>query len=59
MLRLNDDILSVYITGYDEPMEMYSVTAAWLPDYDRILLENGLFVATEQELRDRLEDYTS
>ena len=59
LLQLTDNTLYVYIHGYEEAMESYSVTAAWLPDYDRILLENGLFVATAEELRQLLEDYTS
>lgn len=58
-LRLSGDTLYVYPTGAVEPSEAHRITAQWLPEYDRILLQNGLYVATAAELRQLLEDYTS
>lgn len=58
-LRLSGDTLYVYPKGAVEPSESHSIAAQWLPEYDRILLQNGLYVATAAELRQLLEDYTS
>lgn len=58
-LVLSDDTLYVYRYGAAEPDESHRISAQWLPEYDRILLQNGLNVATTEELRQLLEDYTS
>lgn len=58
-LRLSGDTLYVYPKGAVEPSESHNIAAQWLPEYDRILLQNGLYVATAAELRQLLEDYTS
>lgn len=58
LLSLRGDVLSVYASGQKEPIERYTVPAG-LPDYDRILLEYGMEVPTEAELRQIMEDYLS
>ena len=59
LLRLKDNTLSVYREGSREPAVEYELPAGWLPDYDRILLEYGIRVQNETELRGLLEDYIS
>ena len=58
LLKLSGDTLSVYAAGSRTPAEQYTVPAG-LPDYDRILLEYGMEVTSERELRLLLEDYLS
>ena len=58
LLHLEGDELSVYASGQKEAIERHTVPAG-LPDYDRILLEYGMQIATEEELRQILEDYLS
>ncbi len=58
LLHLDGDELSVYASGQKEAVERHTVPAG-LPDYDRILLEYGMQIATEEELRQILEDYLS
>jgi len=58
LLSLNGDVLSVYASDQKEPIEQHTVPAG-LPDYDRILLEYGMQVGTEAELRALMEDYLS
>ena len=58
LLHLDGDELSVYASGQQEAIERHTVPAG-LPDYDRILLEYGMQIATEEELRQILEDYLS
>ena len=41
------------------PAAEYELPAGWLPDYDRILLEYGMRVGSEDELRRLIEDYLS
>lgn len=38
---------------------IFEVSVALLPEYDRILLENGIEISGDSELRARIEDYTS
>lgn len=59
LLKLANDVLGVYMEGDQLPFETYEMTADWLPDYDRVLLEYGLRVQSETELRILLEDYLS
>lgn len=58
LLSLSGDVLSVYADGQPEPIERHTVPAG-LPDYDRILLEYGMQVSSENELRQLMEDYLS
>ena len=59
LLRLDENTLSVYQDGVHTPLETYELPAGALPDYDRILLEYGIRVQTENELYRLLEDYLS
>ncbi len=38
---------------------VFEVSVALLPEYDQILLKNGIEIAGEEQLRARIEDYTS
>lgn len=38
---------------------VFDVSVSLLPEYDRLLLENGIEIEGEEELRARIEDYTS
>ena len=59
LLKIDGDTLSVYREGDRTPPETYELPAGALPDYDRILLEYGLKVPNESEMRALLEDYLS
>lgn len=59
LLKLDGDILQVYAEGSRTPAAEYELPAGWLPDYDRILLEYGMRVGSEDELRRLIEDYLS
>ena len=39
--------------------KIYEVNVALLPEYDQKLLQNGISIIGEDELRARIEDYTS
>lgn len=39
--------------------KIYEVNVSLLPEYDQKLLENGIEILGEEELRSRIEDYTS
>lgn len=59
LLKLHGNVLSVYEEGSREPAAEYDLPADWLPDYDRTLLEYGVRVSGQDELRARIEDYVS
>ena len=59
LLKLEGDCLAVYAEGEPKPLETYDLSAAWLPDYDRILLEYGMRVDSESDLRRLIEENTS
>ena len=59
VLKLDGDTLSIYKEGEQEAEATYELPAGWLPDYDRILLEYGMKVGSEDELRELIEDYLS
>ena len=59
LLRLEGSTLSVYKEGEDIPFEQYALSPAWLPEYDRLLLEYGIEAQTAAELRRLIEDYLS
>lgn len=58
-LQLQEDTLYVYPKGQAAPIESYPVESAWLPEYDRILLQSGVYAKDLAALRQLLEDYTS
>ena len=39
--------------------KIYEINVSLLPEYDQKLLKNGIRISTEDELRARVEDYTS
>ncbi len=59
LLQLREDTLYVYPKGQAAAIESYPVESAWLPEYDRILLQNGLYAENLAAVRQLLEDYTS
>ena len=51
---------NVAIFNQDETLyKIYEVNVALLPEYDQKLLKNGIEIQGEDELRARIEDYTS
>ena len=52
-------LLAVFSAGEEEPMKIFDVYLATLPEYDRAQLEEGLPVADYEELLRRLEDFIS
>ena len=58
-LQLQEDTLYVYPKGQAVAIESYPVESAWLPEYDRILLQIGVYADDPAALRQMLEDYTS
>lgn len=59
LLKLRGNTLSVYQDGSQDPAAVYELHAKQMPDYDRILLEYGMSVENESDLRRLLEDYVS
>lgn len=51
--------VAVFISTQQEPMREYDTYVNTLPDKDKELLMNGIVVMSDEELRDRIEDYTS
>ena len=51
--------LAVYIIGKDEPELVFERYLHYLPDVDRMKLEQGIEVAEYSELLRLIEDYTS
>ena len=41
------------------PLQVYPYQAAMLPDADRSALEKGIYLDSERELKQLLEDYLS
>ncbi len=58
-LQLQEDVLYIYSKGQASPIGSYPIESAWLPEYDRILLENGVYAENQSALRQFIEDYTS
>ena len=58
LLRLKENTLYLYEEGSREAFASYELPAG-IPDYDRILLEYGMKVGSEDELRGVLEDLVS
>lgn len=59
LLKLTGETLAVYAVGDETPFACYQLMPAWLPDYDRILLEYGIEVEDTDALHRLLEDYLS
>ncbi|NMB30736.1 MAG: hypothetical protein GX988_04770 [Clostridiales bacterium] len=51
--------IAVFISNQQEPMREYDTYVNTLPDKDKELLKNGIVAMNDEELRDRIEDYTS
>lgn len=58
-LREYQGQLAVFEQGQETPFRIIDMDIALLPPYDQALLQSGIDVADEQELRRLLEDYTS
>ncbi|MBR3679877.1 MAG: hypothetical protein IKL87_06710 [Oscillospiraceae bacterium] len=59
LLRLEEETLAIYAVGTDTPFEQYAISPAWLPEYDRVLLQYGIEVESTAEMRRLVEDYLS
>ena len=59
VLREYEGALGVFYDGETEPIRVYEVIVASLPDGDRELLDAGIIANNEEELHQLLEDYTS
>ena len=51
--------IAVFISNQQEPMREYDTYVSTLPDEDKELLKNGIVAMNDEELRERIEDYTS
>ncbi|NMA79763.1 MAG: hypothetical protein GX967_03850 [Clostridiales bacterium] len=51
--------IAVFISTQQKPMREYDTYVDTLPDKDKELLKNGIVAMNDEELRDRIEDYTS
>lgn len=58
-VREYDGRIAVFFEGSKQPMMIYDVYVAELPDADAALLKNGLTTQTQAELQSIIEDYTS
>ncbi len=56
---LSGEKLLVFAAGIETPFEVYELSPAWLPDFDRLMLEYGIEVQDTAALRGLLEDYLS
>lgn len=51
--------IAVFISNQQEPMREYDTYVNTLPEKDKELLKNGIVAMNDEELRERIEDYTS
>ena len=59
IIREHDGRVAVFARGEDTPEMILERMVHHLPVYDRIQLREGVPVFTEEELQERIEDYTS
>jgi len=58
-LREFEGDLAVFRGTSPTPFKKLGVNTDLMSDYDKVLLENGIFVRTQSELNQLIEDYTS
>jgi len=59
VIREHNGRVAVFARGESTPEMVLERMVHHLPTYDRIQLREGVPVFTEEELQDRIEDYTS
>lgn len=59
LLREYEQRLAVFRPGEDDPMQILPVYAATLPYADRLRLQQGISVESEEALQQLIEDLTS
>jgi len=57
-LSVYQDRLAVYTSGQPTPTQILDIPLAGLPEADQELLERGITLHSEEELRRAIEDYT-
>lgn len=57
-LGVYQDRLAVYTSGQPAPTQILDIPLAGLPEADQELLERGIPLNSEEELRQAIEDYT-
>lgn len=50
--------IGIYPNGSEDPSRVVHISVSELPDEDRYLLECGILVRSNSELRELIEDYT-
>ena len=59
VLREYEGAIGVFKAGVSAPVSIIDVDTRTLPDSDRAALARGIYAADEDELRRRIEDYSS
>lgn len=59
MLKEYEGRIGIYPYDGDQPVQVLDVQVKYLPDYDQILMAEGIPVKSYQELNSLIEDYTS
>ncbi len=58
-LRTDEGRLGVFLDGQEQPEMVFDVYVKYLPEADRIALEQGIYVDSYDELIKSIEDYVS
>ena len=57
LLKTYQDKVGVFEPGAKEPKEVLDITVAALPEQDQQMLQKGIAVQSEQELKSLIEDF--
>ena len=58
-LGIHEGYISLWRGEDTKPLQVFPYRAEMLPNFDRQALENRIYLASEQELQQLLEDYLS
>ncbi len=56
-IREYEGKIGVFVPGQDTPIQMIETNPELLPEYDRVMLEEGIYLYSEAELRQLTEDF--
>ena len=59
IMREHNGFIAVFAFGELEPLTVLDTAVRFLPDYDRVLLEEGILIRDYADLAARIEDYIS
>ena len=59
ILGVDKGMLALFRDGESQPMQTYDLPVAMLPEYDRSMLQRGIYMETYEDAQRMVEDYTS